>query len=278
MLTLSLPLLLSLGLAIAASTSPVAAQLATLEEQLAATAGLYEAEHFGADPITKRGAQASAAVTLLKLPIADVPDDLLLGTLLSGSTKGNPVEVARRLLETADGHLFQLTRADIYRSTRGLGDVAHARILAAHELVRRSGARNLPNRITGAYAAWEYIRHLSEGPRERLSAIYLDNQSRVLGTRVLSEGSASYTIVDPAEVMRPALELRARAIILAHQHPGGSTEPSQPDIQVTERAAAAANVLGLQLLDHIIVTPDGYTSMAERGLMPARGMGIGGTW
>jgi len=90
----------------------------------------------------------------------------------------------------------------------------------------------------------------------------------LLGYRVLSKGSRKATIVDPVEILRNAILLRAGAFFLAHQHPSGNPRPSGEDRQSTRRLKYAAKSVGINFLDHIVIGGDGkYTSMAEEGLM-----------
>lgn len=249
------------------------ARFTSLEKQLRRSHGI-EQDAFGAEAEEGGIARASAAKTLLSLPIEEVPDHLLLATLLSGATRGDPVEVSLDLLKNARGDLANLDRADIYQRTKGLGPVARARVLAARELSRRSGSRKLPEKITSPADAWRYLKTLSHGPQERLSALYLDRRGRILGSRTISVGSSGFTIVDPRDILRPALDMHAEALVLAHQHPTGDPTPSHEDIAVTQRVHEASRVLGLQLLDHIVVTPEGFTSLAEMGHVPHSRAGL----
>lgn len=112
---------------------------------------------------------------------------------------------------------------------------------------------------------------------ERVAVAALDSQHRVIDTKVLSVGSARFTIVCPATIYRWAL-LRSRppaAIVMAHQHPSGSADPSKQDEAVTHRMAAAGQTLGIPLLDHLIIGAAGrWTSLVERGVIqpPTRSM------
>lgn len=100
---------------------------------------------------------------------------------------------------------------------------------------------------------------------EELHALYLDRRHRVLGVQRLTIGSDRLTVVDPRQVLRPALVLQASAVVLAHNHPSGDPVPSPEDREVTRRVSAAASLLGYALLDHLVVAGDAWMSMLERG-------------
>lgn len=106
---------------------------------------------------------------------------------------------------------------------------------------------------------------------ERFVAVGLDRQNRVVDTAVLTVGCAAYTIVDPCQILRWALTRSSlvAALLVAHNHPSGSTEPSKEDQDVTIRLTRAARVVGIPILDHFVVGSQGaWTSMSERGQVP----------
>ncbi len=236
-----------------------------LEQALAASTGQTGFGNTGAVP---------AHQVFIEMEPRDVPDHLLLAVLIAGSTgQRNPTEVALDLMHRAAGDLVNLTQIDIVRETPGMGPSGRARLLAAAEFARRMEYRTrVPKKaISTAEDAVEIIRPMVTGPYEKLIGIYLDRRRRVLGTRHLTTGSDAFTVVDPRQVLRPALELGAAAVILAHNHPSGDATPSAMDREVTHRVAKAGYVLGIPLLDHIVVgRRGGWTSLAEQGEIPRR--------
>ena len=101
--------------------------------------------------------------------------------------------------------------------------------------------------------------------KEHFLGIFLDAKNKVLATEVLFEGTLTASAVYPREVVRAALDHRAAALILAHNHPSGQLEPSQDDRFVTQQIKVAGDLLGIGLLDHIIFTTKGHYSFAEHG-------------
>ncbi|MEX2503198.1 MAG: JAB domain-containing protein [Egicoccus sp.] len=103
--------------------------------------------------------------------------------------------------------------------------------------------------------------------RERCVAAFLDTKHRLLGTATVSIGSIDHTFMAPREVFRDALLANASALVLAHNHPSGDPEPSRDDELVTRRLARAGEMLGVDLLDHLVVGGTTWTSLARRGVV-----------
>ena len=99
------------------------------------------------------------------------------------------------------------------------------------------------------------------------AAVFLDAQMRVIAFKEMFRGSITQTAVYPREVVKEALALNAAGVILAHNHPSGSTEPSRSDEYLTQALKAALSLVDVRVLDHLIVTAGGITSFAERGLL-----------
>jgi DNA repair protein RadC len=100
--------------------------------------------------------------------------------------------------------------------------------------------------------------------KEQLRGLYLNSRYQVIHEEVISVGSLTANIVHPREVFQPALEYSAVAVLVAHNHPSGNLEPSEDDIQATNQLIAAGGVLGIDLLDHLIITKTRYVSLIGR--------------
>lgn len=199
--------------------------LSDLERALRSTAG----QRFGSDEIPPR----SPHEMLLQMDTRTIPDHLLLAVLLSGAT-GNqdPVDVSTRLLSEASLDITRLREPSLWSRTKGVGAAGRARVVAAMELSRRMDARDSFEKrrvITSPQDAVDVFRSMSLGPYEILAAIYLDKRRRVIGARTLTVGSSAFTIVDPKQIFKEAVELGADALIMAHNHPSGDPSPSQQD-------------------------------------------------
>jgi DNA repair protein RadC len=100
--------------------------------------------------------------------------------------------------------------------------------------------------------------------KEQLRGLYLNSRYQVIHEEIISIGSVTANIVHPREVFQPALEYSAVAVIVAHNHPSGVAEPTADDVAATNQLVAAGKVLGVDLLDHLIITNDTFTSLIER--------------
>lgn len=136
-------------------------------------------------------------------------------------------------------------------------------IIATAELGRRFFTKNEHSSPTlrTAREVFEYTQDMRTLSKEHLRGIYLNTHYKVIHDEVISIGTLDSNIVHPRDVFRPALEYSAAAIILVHNHPSGITTPSEADTSVTEQIIKAGALLGIDLIDHIIVTKDGFKSV-----------------
>lgn len=142
--------------------------------------------------------------------------------------------------------------------------VKAVQIVACFELGRRffkkSGASK-PDFIRTAKEVFEYLQDMRDLPKEHLRGLYLNSHYRLVHDEVISIGSLTANVVHPREVFKPALENSACALILAHNHPSGETGASEADTLVTRQLVEAGKILGVSLLDHVIITKDGFASV-----------------
>lgn len=122
--------------------------------------------------------------------------------------------------------------------------------------------------ITLPETAAELLVPLFDGlDREACVALLLDTKHRLLGTSVVSIGSVDHTFMSPREILRDALLANASALVVAHNHPSGDPEPSMDDEAVTRRLARACEVVGIDLLDHLVLAGPDWVSLARRGVV-----------
>ena len=194
-------------------------------------------------------------------------NELLAIVIGHGRVNASALDLANAML--ARGGLRALVRArhGELRRVPGIGAVRAAQVLAAIELGRRSVARgdesrpqmNSPRRVA------EYLLpQFGSGSVEQFGVLLLDTKQRVLRTSVLSVGTLDASIVHPREVFREATAAGAAAIVLFHNHPSGDPEPSDDDIKLTDRMAAAGVLMGIQVVDHVILGDARYYSFREQ--------------
>ncbi len=121
--------------------------------------------------------------------------------------------------------------------------------------------------LDGPALVWEYLHDLRDKPQEHFVALYLDARDRLIHRETVSIGTLTASLVHPREVFAPAVERRAAALIVAHNHPSGDPAPSAEDRQATRRLSQAGRLLGIALIDHVVVTRTGYFSFRGKGLL-----------
>jgi DNA repair protein RadC len=136
-------------------------------------------------------------------------------------------------------------------------------LVASFELGRRYFTKpaGRPVYIRQSKQAYEYLRDMGNLRKEQLRGLYLNSRYQVIHEEVISLGSLTANIVHPREVFQPAIEHGAIAIIIAHNHPSGRLEPTSADTQVTHQLVQAGQLLGIDLIDHLIITRDRYVSL-----------------
>ncbi len=160
--------------------------------------------------------------------------------------------------------------ADDLKRVKGLGPAKRAEIIAVLELARRAMAQQLKERTVFAdpNTIKHYLKlHLAARSYEVFAVIFLDSQNRLLAMEELFRGTLTQTSVYPREVALRALHHQASAVVLAHNHPSGTVQPSRADEALTQTLKAALALLDVRVLDHIIVGPGQALSMAETGLI-----------
>lgn len=210
---------------------------------------------------------------LLMRGAAALGDAELLALLLRTGVAGtNVLQLAQQLLD-AFGGLAGLLQAgaDDLKRIKGLGGTAkRAQLVAVLELARRAMAERLAERTVfeAPDSVKRYLQlHLAGRPHEVFAVLFLDSQHRLIALEELFRGTLNQTSVYPREVVQRALHHHAAALVLAHNHPSGSVEPSRADDALTKTLKAALALVDVRVLDHVIVGPGQALSMAERGLV-----------
>jgi DNA repair protein RadC len=198
-------------------------------------------------------------------------DGELLGLLFGiGSREKTAVELAGEIISAAGG-LHGLYDVSVHELTEvnGIGEAKACIILAALELGRRIGQVRNPGRpvISSPADVDRLLRgRIANLDRENFVVVLLNTKNEVTGTPLVSIGTLSASLVHPREVFKPAIRASAASVILAHNHPSGKVEPSREDREVTKRLKESAEILGIEVFDHVIVG-DGYYSMKENGVL-----------
>lgn len=197
--------------------------------------------------------------------------ELLAILLGSGVQNMTSIDLAKHVLKTQDDRLSNLGKRSVQELTqyRGIGHAKAAIIASAIELSKRMGEKHIAKPpIQGSRAAYELIKpHLESKLTEECWVMLLNRQCKLLKNHQISRGGLAKTTIDPKVVFKVALEYHAHAIIIAHNHPSGNLKPSAADIDVTTTILQGGKYLDIKVLDHLIVTEEGYFSFCDNSLM-----------
>jgi len=204
---------------------------------------------------------------LLKYGVSSLSNYELLAIILrTGSRSCSAIDVARALLSRYSSldRLNEATVAEL-REIKGIGSAKAIELLAAIELGKRI---NVPTnsiiRLNTPHQSYHYLKdalqHLNQ---EYLVALYLNTQSEVIGERTISIGTLTHTLFNCRDILKWGLKMSASGIIIAHNHPSGNPMPSREDYEITKRLIAAAKLLDILIIDHIIIGKNRYFSFLE---------------
>ncbi len=207
---------------------------------------------------------------LQRLGAGALGDNELLAIVLGhGRARASALDLANAVLGAADGvHGLVRARYDELCAVAGIGRARAAQILAAVEIGRRTltrAARERTQIVNPRSAAEFLLPQYGNRPVEQFGVLLLDTKHRVLRTVVLSVGTLDASIVHPREVFGAAATAGAAALVLFHNHPSGDPKPSQDDVELTRRLAAAGILMGIDVIDHVILADVRYYSFKEEG-------------
>ena len=204
---------------------------------------------------------------------ASLSDAELVAILIgSGNRQESAVALCKRILASVDHNLNALGKLSIKQlmEFKGIGEAKAISIVAALELGRRRRGEDAlyQQKISSSKSVFELMQPiLGELPHEEFWIIYLNNSNKVIQKDQLSKGGITGTLVDVRLVLKKALEVGATGIILAHNHPSGTLNPSEADKKLTQKLKTAGESLDIKVLDHLIVTEKAYFSFADESLL-----------
>lgn len=195
----------------------------------------------------------------------------LLALILGRGIKGESVMVTAQRLLSAFGNIQKISQASLEElsSVKGVGPAKASQLKAVFELAKRSG-NDSGEKITVRSSkdvvklAWQ---KLKDKKKEHFLILCLDTRSNLIKTGDISIGTLDTNLVHPREVFKEAIQSLAASIILVHNHPSGDPEPSEDDLIITRRLIESGKILGINVIDHIIITKNGFFSFKEKGLI-----------
>lgn len=211
---------------------------------------------------------------LLQKGVAALSTNELFAILLrSGKGGESALDLARRILSDYNNDLNILARVgvlELVNKYKGIGIAKATSIIAAIEIGRRRIPEVSPGKtVRSSTDAYAYIAPiLKDLDHEEFWVIYLNISNHIKGSERLSSGGMSSTVIDVRMVFRKALDMKACAIIIVHNHPGGSLIPSEYDRAITEKIYEAGKMIDMKLFDHLIVGGNGYFSFVDEDAPP----------
>lgn len=192
----------------------------------------------------------------------------LLAILLGSGTKGiNVIELANKILKKFGADKIANSSFNDLEKFFGLGQAKACILVACFELGKRLLKDKKSVLILSPEMAWQELKDIRDHKKEHFVVFYLDARHQIIKKDIISIGSLNASLVHPREVFEPAVKNLAAQIIIAHNHPSGETEPSENDIEITRRLVEAGKILGIEIIDHIIVTKNSFLSFAEKKLL-----------
>ena len=207
---------------------------------------------------------------IVRKGVSSLTDQELIESILGRGTKGSDVRViAKEICGLLKDNQDTIRYEDLI-TIIGIGPSKAAQITACFELGRRYCAPaggSIKVTKPQDILPLPLIAEMRDKRQEHFICITLNGAGEVLDSRTITVGLLNHSLVHPREVFADAISDRAASVICVHNHPSGSLEPSPQDIAITTQLREAGLLLGIQLIDHIIVTKTGYLSMKERGLL-----------
>jgi len=209
---------------------------------------------------------------LIKIGPQALKDAELIAILLRVGVRGeNSVQVAERLLRDLGGLSgLQRAPAGLISTQRGIGEAKAAQILAAIELGRRIATFNAGDREPVVHSPKDVadlvMYEMSGLVQEELWVLLLDTRNRKISLEKIYKGSLNNSLIRVAEVFKPAVQCNAASIVIMHNHPSGDSSPSQEDIAITREIVKAGELLGVDVLDHLVIGQGNFVSLKESGV------------
>ncbi len=210
---------------------------------------------------------------LLTKGSASLSNSELLAILINnGSKDKTAVDLAKEILRLGQDNLNELGKLTLkeLQQIKGIGIAKAITIAAALELGRRRQAAATLEKtaVMSSRDIAEYLKaKLKDYTHEVFAVIFLNQANKINHFEIISSGGITGTVADPRIILRKALEEEATSIVLSHNHPSGSLKPSRADEEITKKIKAAALYFDIKVIDHIIVSEEGYYSFADEGIL-----------
>ena len=196
--------------------------------------------------------------------------ELLAIILRTGNKKESVLNISNKLFNQYNLKSLSRLKISSLKKQLGIGDAKACQMIACFELGKRVSAFKEDKKPVIKNAkdiAKLFLPEMSSLEKEHFKGIYLDSRKKIIKQETIFIGSLNESVVHPREIFKIALNENAAAIILLHNHPSGDSSPSSFDIEITKEIIKAGNIIGIEVLDHIILGEKNYTSLKEKGLI-----------
>jgi len=187
--------------------------------------------------------------------------ELLAIILRTGTRELNVLKLAQKILHKFENKKLEEIKIDDLKGISGIGDSKASEIVACFELGKRVLSGKRASILLTPKDIWNRTEDIRSSKREHFLVFYLDSRNQEIKRDIISVGTLTESIVHPREVFENAIKTNSAAIIIAHNHPSGSLEPSQSDIEVTKKLIHAGIILDIRVISHIIVTSKSYVAI-----------------
>ena len=209
---------------------------------------------------------------LAKGPLALSDSELLAILINNGQKERSALQIAKDVLQAGKNNLNELGKISIkeFRKINGIGEAKAITIVAALELGRRrqASAHLEKTIIRRSSDLAQFLRvKIKDYSYEVFAVIFLNKANKVNHFEIISQGGITGTVADPRIILKKALEENATSIVLCHNHPSGNLKPSRADEDLTRKIKEAAKYFDIIIMDHIIVSEEGYYSFSDEGIL-----------
>lgn len=201
---------------------------------------------------------------LVKYGTKKLTDAELLALILRTGTKDtNVVELSKKILRKFKGKINEIDIKSL-KEINGLGETKACQIIACFELAKRLADPIKGSQFLSSQDVFNSLTDIRQSKKEQLLVIYLDTRKREIARETISIGTLNANLIHPREVFEPAIKNLAAGVVLIHNHPSGDTNPSDNDLILTRKFIKAGDIMGIEIIDHLIVSRDSYYSFKEK--------------
>ncbi len=193
----------------------------------------------------------------------------LLAILLKNGAKGlNVLELAEKILKKyGRSGLAECSITKLSSTNYGLGETKACEIVACFELGKRFLQNKTTTLLLSPEEVWQELKNITQYKKEHFIVFYLDSGSQIIKKEVIAIGTLNASLIHPREVFEPAIKNNSAQIIIAHNHPSGNSNPSNDDLEITKRLVEAGKIIGIEIIDHVIVTGEKFFSFKKEGVI-----------